>query len=884
MKNIYKVSLALVASLLLVPAVFAQETTPIQYQHETYKLENGVGFNKYLVSNSPNEKSEYTLRLETFVTGGVKATAIPTDFVIVLDASGSMKYDYRIEGLYPPMNDAAAAATWTKLWPYFLHEPGNEYTAFTVGYTFADGAVGSTGSGTVASTSNPVATRSYYRHFRDENVNHTCSLFYHYQDGTSNDGYYKIFRRMFDASDGHLLEGPEDPGASTGWKKYSSENHSGSTTNINNKPATVQYNLAIKLKDGTYKYLNGSGLSDTRYNATAVGTIMFRNDGNIYRLKRRGEALVDGVEGFVNLIAAENAKDQWAENIPAKHQIAIVRFSGDYPSGGASITPPTGYSIASHVMFGFTEVTGASEAATFISTFENKYIISGSTYTDYGMNLARLLLQDLQTKEGGKYAALNSGGGVNRNKVVVFFTDGEPSNSAHSGGSSSFFGTVQPTLEYGKTIKKVGVGQINGRVYTIDLAMSTSTKDFLKHLSSNYPKGGAKVISGSYAAANLEGAIVPIDHDQYVGEGKEFSEEEYKYLKDETPIYYKDSNDGDLTSVFSSIAEGNTGQQAGEKLVVMDVMSDSFELPANLSGKVKFYTAQCIGTKQIDGEEYLAFAREIPVDDRLPLAHLWVGVMEGEGDAATLVWHDRGDETHGGLDIDQEIRAKKSANGKSITVSGFEFVDLWCGKDEVIGHNNNTRQMDADDPNAAYAADGYRGFKLIIEFPIIVSDGALGGTGVPTNNEIQSGFYHGQNDGTATGDPIINYQKPELTIPVQLAIKKQGLGVNESASFTVQRRTKVDGSEWEDYLTFVLTCTATVAEPIQKLLNLSPDYYYRVKENGWAWAYSNRAQVEATFPSTEDPNLSNPIVIVNTPNDDTPKHAEAVVRNELKNY
>ncbi len=119
---------------------------------------------------------------------------------------------------------------------------------------------------------------------------------------------------------------------------------------------------------------------------------------------------------------------------------------------------------------------------------------------------------------------------------------------------------------------------------------------------------------------------------------------------------------------------------------------------------------------------------------------------------------------------------------------------------------------------------------------------------------------------------------------MQLAIKKQGLGVNESASFTIQRRTKTEGSEWEDYLTFVLTRTASIAEPIQKLLNLSPDYYYRVKENGWSWAYSNRAQQEATFPSTEDPTLSNPIVIKNDPIPGTPKHAEAVKRNELKNY
>ena len=73
-------------------------------------------------------------------------------------------------------------------------------------------------------------------------------------------------------------------------------------------------------------------------------------------------------------------------------------------------------------------------------------------------------------------------------------------------------------------------------------------------------------------------------------------------------------------------------------------------------------------------------------------------------------------------------------------------------------------------------------------------------------------------------------------------------------------------------------------EPNYYQAHLDGYIYYRVKENGWTWAYSDRWQIEANFPTTEDPDLSNPIVITNTPKDDTPKHAEAVKRNELKNY
>ena len=841
--------MALAVSLLLAPAAFAQTDLPVQYQHEKYELKNGVGFNKYLVSTTPNENSEYTLRLETFVTGGVKASALPTDFVLVIDNSGSMYYDYRPYGLTArpmriPLTDEGLSDTSNEklLLPYLVEGYGpsdvsvgfQPYTGLTYSRPYQFSTVGSRVG---------EAAGFFYQTFYGENdaytTNNRATRYYRYEDpsNTSNNGYYRIFQRT---------EGGK-------------------------------YNLAIKLKDGTYRYLYGNTVSATANTTITRTDQVIYNGPNVYHVKSRQEALLEGAKAFIGRIAKENGKDQWRAGV-TKHQVALVSFSVGYAGGSASITeyPSALPSNDTKVIKSFSEV---DDSTTWYGYVRDRMTFrGGQTCIDYGVNLAKMLLTDLETKDGGKYAALNSSGGVLRQKVVVVFTDGEPWDE-REGQKRNFFQITNPCIQYGKTIKEVGVGKLNGRIYTIDLCMSNSTEDFLGHLSSNYPKGGCSATSGNYSTGKFNGKKIPWTRADAA------SDEEWEYLQYETEAhYYKNTKDGDLSSVFSSIAEGNTGQQAGEKLVVMDVMSDSFELPANLSGKVKFYTAQCIGEKEIDGEKYLAFAREVPADERAPLAHLWVAHTEGTGAAAHDVWEDLGAAASGGLDIDQEIRSKKSSDGKSITVSGFEFVDLWCGKDEMIAHNNNTRQMASDDPNAAYAADGYRGFKLIIEFPIVVSPGAVGGTGVPTNNEVQSGFYHGNNDGTAGGDPIILYQKPVLTIPVQLAIQKKGLGPNESANFTIQRRTMVEGSEWTDYLSFVLTSTSDDSEPIQRILNLDPDYYYRVKEEGWSWAYSNRAQVEATFPSTEDPNLTNPIVIVNTPKDDTPKHAEAVVRNELKNY
>ena len=826
MKAIHSSLMALAASLLLAPAVFAQTDTPVQYQHEKYDLQNGVGFNKYLVSTTPNENSEYTLRLETFVTGGVKATAIPTDFVLVLDNSGSMYYDYRPGNASMPNRIPFDNKT---LLPFFVNDYGasdvsmNNYTPYA-GATY-----------TTIVTTATVGTRfnssTDYKYFYNVFENGNVTRYYKYEDETkpSNNGYYNITRNN---SNGY-------------------------------------YNLLITLADGTKKYLYGDSIQDEPNTSITRTDVVIYNGTNMYHIKSRQEALLDGVKSFLDLIAEENAKDQWDDNV-TKHQVAVVSFSSGYVGDAASITEYGGHGDKTRVIKSFTEVGSANEMYQVVT--DRMTFRGPQTPIHMGVHLAKMLFEDLQTKDDGKYAALNGSGGPNRNKVAVVFTDGEPYYPG-----MNFFQITNPSVKDAKVIKEVGKDKINGRVYSIDLCMSTSSKDFLSHLSSNYPKGDCSATSGGYSANKFNGKIIPLAE-------SDVTDEEWKYLKKETdPHYYKDSNDGDMSSVFSAIASGNTGQQAGEKLVVMDVMSDSFEMPANVSGKVKFYTAQCIGEKEIDGKKYLAFAKEIPVEDRPPLEHLWVSRTDEEGEET---WVDIAQEPDGYNDVDAGITYKKTNTGKSITVSGFEFVDLWCGKDEVAAHNN-TRQLDADDPNAEYAADGYRGFKLIIEFPIIVSEGALGGTGVPTNNEIQSGFYHGADDGTAEGNPIINYQKPALTIPVQLAVKKTGLKPGESASFTIQRRKIAEGSEWKDYTTFVLTSTYENTEPVQKLLNLNPDYYYRVKEDGWSFAYSNRAQQEATFPTTEpDENgkvISNPIVIVNEPIP-TPKHAEAVVRNELKNY
>ena len=826
MKKIYKSLLAFAAALVLVPTAYAQEPNREIYEFDEVK---GIGYNKYLLSTTPNSDGEYTLRIENFITGQVKQNAIPTDFVLVLDNSGSMYYDYRPVGHITSMPNYIAFSDKVLL-PFFVEGYGasdislnfKPYVGASYISVYTNSTIGAAG-----------VNKYFYDVFTGETGNHLATRYYKYDVASDpdNQGYYKIFQRK----------------------------------------VGDYYNLAIKLKTGGYKYLYGNSLQDDPNERITANNQIIYNGPNIYHIMSRQEAMVDGVRSFLDLIKAENAKDHWAKD-PAtgqvkvkKHQVSVVSFSSGYQGGGDGTIEEWNGAVNGNtkVIKAFDEVVSADAV---YNTILNKMSFRGpQTPTQRGVHLAKKLLEELQTREDGKYAALSSSGLVNRNKVVVVFTDGEPYD-----GGKSFFEITNPTVKDGKVIKEVGLGKLNGRIYSIDLRMSASSKDFLEHLSSNYPEGDCDLESGKYAAGHFTGKKVPLVK-------TDVTEDEWKYWEHESPIYYKTSEDGDLRSVFASIAAANTGALSGTLLAV-DTMSDSFVMPENVNdpGKVKIYTAQCIGTKTftVNGEEkeYLAFAEPIQIKDRPSLDHLWCVRDVQVGTATETQWVDIAGEY--GIDIDSKIGFSASTDGKKITVSGFQYSDLWCGLDPDPDHNN-TRQIESSDPNYGFQKDGYRGFKLIFDFPIKIDPDALGGVNVPTNDWANSGLYK-----SGETEPEVHYPEPDLPVPVKLVVQKTGLKPGESANFTVQRKHRTEaGATYEDLLTFVITGDETKT-PEVRIINLDPAYYYKVKEENWSWAYTN---VHPEY-STETPGAKNPIVFENTPKDDTPKHAEAKADNTLKSW
>ena len=621
----------------------------------------------------------------------------------------------------------------------------------------------------------------------------------------------------------------------------------------------------------TYKYLDNTSIVDempTTYKKQNV--VIYRE--KLYSYPTRKYVLNESVKRFIQLIN-ENNETLPLEEGQMGNRIAIVAF-GNVARTYPSLNEYTGTSVnpASFVLKRFTPVANLAGDTNPLA----KMSFNGYTTMDFGTNMARRLLEE----QDETYPVFDEAGDQIRARSVILFTDGAPNHNkiAASGGQPeipawSFWEIATACVNDCYTIKN----DLHAKFFSIALSPGANYVPFMQHMSSNYPKARTTLTEGSLTAANknsYSGDIITPAIKQ---------------------IYYMDAGKSDLTKIFEAIASytggGNT-DVSSTSIAAIDLVANSFTLPEGTSvDDVKVYTAQCLGVtgeswtdSKGNSHPYLAFAEPVSAegDGRDPVASLWVAtpVVDEHGDPVMdedgkpkYEWTEKKN-----VDIDGTLSIVPDTDNNTVTVTGFNYGDNWCGLDPDPEHTNS-EQYDKTDYTDTYV-QGYRGFKIIFEFPIQAKDGALGGANVPTNLD-GSGLYD------KDGNTLVEYPKPALPIPVNLWIQKKGLKPGESASFTIlykriEPTTDDPNPTYKQFTRLVLTGSPDGSPVMGKLLNLDPSFYYKIWEEGWSWAYTNQAQDQGAAPSTEDPDLTNPIVIENKPKDDTPKHAEASKRNVLQ--
>lgn len=304
--------------------------------------------------------------------------------------------------------------------------------------------------------------------------------------------------------------------------------------------------------------------------------------------------------------------------------------------------------------------------------------------------------------------------------------------------------------------------------------------------------------------------------------------------------FYKDASGGaaDLTAIFKAIA--NSASTPGSTIgtssaVTVDVVTNSFSIPANAQdAKLEVLVAPCIGevtyTADQVGEKYagtyLKFGNPVS-----PTGVLGMGTITPTVDS--------------------------TAN--TVSTTGFDFSANFCGPD------NST------------IPPTYRGYKQIIRFEITVKDDAVGGPNVATNDS-KSGIY-------VDGTQIAEFNRPTVKLPVQIWIQKNGLQGEDSAVFTLARAPYSPDfdpkeAEWESITKIVVGPDDYDPETgfyLKKQIGLNPDYFYRIKEDAWAFGYQYQ---DGGILYTVGDEVVNPFVFDNTPKNK--KFDEAQARNIFK--
>lgn len=251
------------------------------------------------------------------------------------------------------------------------------------------------------------------------------------------------------------------------------------------------------------------------------------------------DVLRSAVNGFIDKVAEKSPNSS----------IAVVKFASDKEYDVGNGYNVSGYNYSQIVQ----NLTAVNEAgANSLKTAVNQLTAAGATRADYGMQHAQTIV--------------NGAMGNGRQKVVIMFTDGQPSTW------QNFSITVaKDAIKASKSIKDAGA-----TVYTIGCFGTTPLDNsnidkYMNRVSSNYPDATT------------------------MRDGTKTSSDYYKTV----------SSAEDLNNIFKTISEtiGSTPVELTSTSVLRDVISDSFTLPEGYTdGDIKAYSVSCeSSTKNADG-------------------------------------------------------------------------------------------------------------------------------------------------------------------------------------------------------------------------------------------------------------------------------------------
>lgn len=541
-----------ILSLLLCLSLFCALIVPGTRAYADNAPDSGMKISKTATANNDGS---YTITLEAFATGSKviteQKTDIPTDIVLVIDQSGSMKdpiggytytayrkgsgwnsRNYHNEEYYPLRHNGGSENLWHKL-------NNNEYIAVSVEQKMVYTAI----SGW--------SNRKYY-----DNQNSLYCLV---------SGEYKSVTVK---REGHLFPADEY------WYTVDGQQIL-YTTGGDSIPNFGQYApLYQSVKKYIYSYtLNGATtvIEESFGDGSSPDTQFYRRDYSSSAGDTRLNALKNAATTFANAVATKAAGEDGDINAPAdnvNHRIAVVGFASGQRYNGTNYnynntevfvgSNQYRYGTAAQGQYGnafqnMNTSTGVGNVSASIEALS----ADGGTLTNLGLEMGNGIFGANPIAEGEK-----------RNRVVIVFSDGVPGWSGYDSDTANSAITQAGTAKntYGATVYTIGIfpgadatsaGNQNGNE-------TEKANWFMQRVSSNtqYPQ---------------------------------------------SPSYYLSAADaGTLNSIFQQISNqietGGAETTLGSETVVKDIISPYFTLPAGTTASgIRIDTYACTGK---DGNTY----------------------------------------------------------------------------------------------------------------------------------------------------------------------------------------------------------------------------------------------------------------------------------------
>lgn len=534
--------LSLILCLSLFFTLFVPASTA--YADDT-PADSGMRYNK---TAKANDDGSYTITLEAFATGSQQTTTqtkdVPTDIILVLDQSGSMDdpmggyvYNAYTEGWLSPRNyqndeyyllrhNGGSENLWHKL-------NNNEYIAVSVEQKMVYTAI---------------SGWSNWKYYDNQNSLY-CLV----------SGEYKSVTVK---REGHLFSADEY------WYTVDGQQIL-YTTGDDSIPNFGQYApLYQSVKKYIYSYtLNGATtvIEESFGDGSSPDTQFYRRDYSSSAGGKRIDALKSAANAFIGAVAAKAAGDDntigTADDV--KHRIAVVGFASKSGYGNNTELLSIAGSNSGSVGVAYNSIINQNlkdvlqpmdtqNGQNMVNAAIKALAANGATRTDLGMDMAERILNANPVPAG-----------ETRNRVVIVFTDGSPTNSTGfqmdvANAAINKADAIKNT--YGATVYSIGIffgadassqGNQNGDE-------TEKANWFMQQVSSN---NGAP----------------------------------------RWPSYYLSAGDADsLNSIFQQISNnittGGSSTTLGSETVIKDMISPYFTLPTGASASdIRLDTYDCTG-------------------------------------------------------------------------------------------------------------------------------------------------------------------------------------------------------------------------------------------------------------------------------------------------